>query len=309
MEKIIKKISISELKEGDIVDDVFVVKIKKGFIPYTNGYAFELILSDNSGKSLTCKYWGPKDEKKVRDIYDSIKADSVVRVKGRVTTYKGKLELTANEPDSIEVIDKSRYEETAFVKISKKDIEKVYAKIMAEIEQLENEKIKKHPAAIEIHHNWIGGLLEHTLEVVEICKKVHELYPNMEKDLLVAGALLHDIGKLEEIEVTSRIKGTTKGQLLGHLVLGANIVAKKCDEVMLDEMTKNKLLHIIISHHGKLEYGSPKEPMFPEALAVYYADELSSKIAELCDFVEGAKHDTNDNFMFHDRIKRNILLR
>ena len=126
---------------------------------------------------------------------------------------------------------------------------------------------------------------------------------------LIAGALLHDIGKLEEIEVTSRIKGTKKGQLAGHLVLSAIFVSKKCDEIEMDDEIKNKLLHMIVSHHGKSEYGSPKEPMFPEALVVYYSDELSSKVAEMLGFVESAKSETEDDFMYHPRNKKNILLR
>ncbi|MEM4598506.1 MAG: HD domain-containing protein [Candidatus Diapherotrites archaeon] len=326
MEKIAKKKPLSLLKEGESVDDVFVVKIKKGFIQYANGFAFELVLSDNSGKSLTYKYWGGPDEQKVKKLYDSIKPDCVVRIKGRVSKYKGKLELTTNEPDTIEVIEKGRYDESSFVRIGTKNTEEIYNKIISEIEQIEDgklrqmlrsiyctkeisEKIKKHPGAIEIHHNWVGGLLEHIFEVLEICKKMYEFYPSMNRDLLVAGALLHDIGKLEELEVTSRIKSTTKGQLLGHITLGAIFLERKCNEFAIDEMTKNKLIHIVVSHHGKQDYGSPKEPMLAEAIVVYYADELSSKTAEICDFIEGAKNDTEDDFMFHDRMKRNLLLR
>ncbi|MCX8190161.1 MAG: HD domain-containing protein [Candidatus Diapherotrites archaeon] len=326
MEKIAKKKPLSLLKEGESVDDVFVVKIKKGFIHYSNGFAFELVLSDNSGKSLTYKYWGGPDEQKVRKIYDSIKPDCVVRVKGKVSTYKGKLELTTNEPDTIEVIEKGRYDETSFVRVGVKNTEELYNKVTAEIDNIKDEKlrrmvkniycareisekIKKHPGAIEIHHNWLGGLLEHIWEVVELCKKVCEFYPAINKDILIAGALLHDIGKLEELEITSRIKSTTRGQLLGHITLGAVFLERKCQEFEIDEMTKNKLLHIVVSHHGKQEYGSPKEPMFAEALIVYYADELSSKTAEIYDFIEGAKNDTEDDFMFYDRIKRNVLLR
>jgi 3'-5' exoribonuclease len=171
------------------------------------------------------------------------------------------------------------------------------------------EKFKNHPGAIEVHHNWVGGLLEHCLEVLEYCKTSHKNFPMLNRDLLVAGALLHDIGKLEEIEVTARIKGTKKGQLTGHLVLGTIFIANKCDEVKMDFETKDKMLHIMVSHHGTSEYGSPKEPMFPEALAVYYADDCSCKLAEMVEFILDSKGSTEDEFMYNKRHSKNILLK
>ncbi len=326
MEKLIKKQPINTLKEGNLVDDVFFVKFKKGMSQYSKGFSFELTLSDNSGKNIEYKYWGDNNEEKVKSIYDSIKADSIVHVQGRISVYKEKLQLATNEPFMIEVLKEGQYNESDFIKPAKKDINLMYAELLNIIDLVENPKLKElldnifknkeieikfknHPGAIEIHHNWVGGLLQHTLEVLNYCKTSWETFPQLNRDLLVAGALLHDIGKLEEIEVTSRIRGTKKGQLTGHLVLSTIFVDKKCGEIGMEEELKDKLLHIIVSHHGKVEFGSPKEPMSAEALAVYYADELSSKIAEMIEFIENAKSDTEDDFMFHKRNGRNILLR
>lgn len=326
MEKFIKKQSISDLKELNIVDDVFFVKFKKGMKPYTKGFSFELMLSDKSGQNIEYKYWGGQEEAKVKGLYNSIKADSIVHVQGRVGMYNERLQLTTNEPFIIEVLKEGQYNEADFIKPAKKDINAMYSKLLEVIESVENPKIKEllekifkdkdmeikfknHPGAIDIHHNWVGGLLQHTLEVLDYCKISWELFPELNKDLLIAGALLHDIGKLEEIGVTTRIKGTKRGQLISHLVLGSIFVSKKCNEVGMDEELESKLLHIVVSHHGKTEFGSPKEPMFPEAVAVYYADELSSKIAEMIEFINDAKLNTEDDFMFHKRSGRNILLR
>lgn len=135
------------------------------------------------------------------------------------------------------------------------------------------------------------------------------MFPSLNKDLLIAGAMLHDIGKLEEVIVTSRIKGTNIGQLIGHLPLSIIFVSNKCDEIGLDKIQKEKLLHIITSHHGKLEFGSPKEPMIPEAVVIYYADELSSKVTEMIGFIEMAKKDTEDDFMYNKRGGKNIYLK
>jgi len=326
MEHFSKKFSVADLKEGMVVDDIFFVKFKKGMAEYAKGFSFELTLSDASGKNIEYKYWGGKSEREVKALYGSIKADSIVKVQGKVSTYKDRLQLATNEPMTITVLKPSQYDSSEFVKGPRKNIDKMYERLLSLALSVKNqglravlkstfedkeisEKFRLHPGAIEIHHNWISGLLEHTLEVAELCLKCQELYPDLDRDLLIAGSLLHDIGKLEEIEVTSRIRGTTKGQLYSHLILSTIFVEKKCEEVGLDEKTKEKLLHIIISHHGKLEYGAPKEPMFPEAVAVHYADELSSKLAEMTEFINSSKTDTEDDFMFHKRSQKNIFLR
>jgi len=323
-----KRYSIASLSEGDQVEDIFVVKIKKGIMPYKNknGCFFQLLLTDNSGKTLEYRYWGGEDDENVKKIYNSIKPDSVLYIKGKMTSFSGKLQLSSEEPSSIKILEKGEYREEDFIKPPKRDLNKMYSELMKEIETVENEKIKKllkrifddpeikeifkkHPGGIEIHHNWIGGLLQHTLEVLNYCKLSWEQFPELNKDFLIAGALLHDIGKLEELTVTSRIKGTNTGQLIGHIVLGATYVSKKMEEIGMEDELKDKILHIIVSHHGKLEYGSPKEPMFSEAIVLYYADEMSSKIAEINEFIKNSKEDTEDDFMYNKRKKYNILLK
>ena len=320
----LKKKKINEIKEGERIEDVFVVKIKKGISQYAKGYSFNLLLSDSSGKTIEYRYWGSNDEQKVNNIYSPIKNDSIVLAQGKAQVYSGKMQISTNEPDTIRVLKEGEYKQEDFVLGPKKDIEEMFQELMHYINKIENneiksilnkifedkeftEKFKKAPAAIEIHHNWIGGLLQHTLEIIKYCELSKELF-NLDNDLLIAGAVLHDIGKVEEIEVTSRIKGTKKGQLQGHIHIGFSMAEKIMEQLNISDDIKNKLLHIIVSHHGKLEYGSAKEPMFPEAFVIYYADELSSKIVEILQFIESSKQDTEDDFMFHKRYNRNILL-
>ena len=302
------------------------MKIKKTMSSYAKGFFFQLILSDSSGKTLDYRYWGSNDEKKVRELYNSIKPDSVVHVQGKVSVYNNKLQLATNEPFVIEPLKEDEYDKSDFIKPARKDIDDMYSELKSAIDEVKNPDIKKllenifnepameakfktHPGAIEIHHNWIGGLLEHTLEVLKYSLLSFDLFPVLDRDLLIAGALLHDIGKLDELEMTSRIKGSDSGQLIGHIVLSTIFVSNKMDKLGLDKELKNKLLHIIISHHGKLEYGSPKQPMFPEAVVIYYADEMSSKIAEITEFVKDSIEDTEDNFMYHRRKQHNIYLK
>jgi 3'-5' exoribonuclease len=325
MEKIAKKKLIDEYKEGDFVDDIFVVKIKKSVSSYEKGYYFSLILTDSSGKSIDYRYWGAADESKVKQLYDSIKEDSVVHIKGKFSSYKGKSQITSNEQDLIELIEKGQYNEEDFIKKSLKNIEELYVKLEKYMDNVNDEnlksllknifneeireKFKKHPAAISIHHNWVGGLLEHTLEVVRYCELSKEMFPELNKDLLITGALLHDIGKLEEMEMTTRIKGTNKGMFTGHLVLGSILISNKMDEIGIDNTTKEKILHMIVSHHGKKENGSPKESMFPESVVLYFADEMSSKTAEMIGFIKDNKDETEDDFMYHYKKGFNIFLR
>ena len=320
----LKKKKINEIKEGERIEDVFVVKIKKGISQYAKGYSFNLLLSDSSGKTIEYRYWCSNDEQKVNNIYSPIKNDSIVLAQGKAQVYSGKMQISTNEPDTIRVLKEGEYKQEDFVLGPKKDIEEMFKELTQYINKIENneiksilnkifedqeftEKFKKAPAAIEIHHNWIGGLLQHTLEIIKYCELSKDLF-NLDKDLLIAGAVLHDIGKVEEIEVTSRIKGTKKGQLQGHIHIGFSMAEKIMEQLNISDDIKNKLLHIIVSHHGKLEYGSAKEPMFPEAFVIYYADELSSKIVEILQFIESSKQDTEDDFMFHKRYNRNILL-
>jgi len=318
---------INALKEGDFVDDVFVVKIKKGISQYSKGYSFELLLSDNTGKNLDYKYWGGADEEKIKLLYSSISYDAIVHVQGKVSFYNGKNQLATNEPFIIEPLSPEQYDLQDFIKSNKQDIEKMYSNLIRSIGLVQNKdlksllekifndegfakKFKQHPASIEIHHNWVSGLLQHTLEVLNYCMSSANMFPELNKDLLITGALLHDIGKLEELVVSSRVKGSIKGQLVGHLPLGLIYVSNKIDEIDgFDQNLKNKVLHMITSHHGKTEYGSPKEPMFPEAVALYYADEMSSKIAEILEFIELSKDDTEDEFIYNRRHKKNIYLK
>ncbi len=326
-----KKKPIRELKEGELVkDDVFVVKIKKSLRDYSKGLMFNLVLSDNSGKSLDFAFFGGEDEEGTKKLFDSIKEDDVILItEGKVNKFKGKLSLVVDAASKVRVLEISEYDTRDFVRLSDKNIDEMFDELMEFILFIQNEEIKavvmaffgdeefvkkfkEHPGAIEIHHNWSGGLLEHTLEVVKYCLLSVQLFPALNKDLLIAGAVLHDIGKLREMEVTTRIKGSREGQLLGHISIGVTMLSGKFDELNTDMFLREKLMHIMLSHHGKLEYGSPKEPMFPEAMVVYYADEMSSKIAEILDFMDESKEETEDEFKPKYKRKNrptNILLK
>jgi len=159
-----------------------------------------------------------------------------------------------------------------------------------------SEKFMKHPAAMYKHHGWLGGLLEHTLNVVKICDFLKKVHPELNRDLMLTGAILHDIGKIRELDVTTHIRTSREGMLVGHLAMSFEEVSKRMDRLKTPGDIQLKVKHILISHHGKIEYGSPKQPAIPEALAVYLADDLDFKITEMLTHIKRAE--TEDDYMY-----------
>ncbi len=310
---------ITQLKEGDHVKGKFVVKFKKGLEKYKNGYRILLNITDETGKGIEYVYWGSDNEKEMEELYNSIKQDGGIQIEGDVRYFGGRMQISSNK---LEVLPEGT---VSMISPPKRDIEEMKEELKEYINSITNEDIRKvleeifkdefmerfsvHPGAIEIHHARKGGLIEHTLEVARIVRLICEMYPEINRDIAIAGALLHDIGKVDEIAVTSRIKSEVKGQMLGHIVYGTLRLSQVMDQLGTPEDLKGKLLHILISHHGSLEYGSPKEPMTLEAFAVSHADSMSAHIMQIIDFIELNKDQTEDATMYNKRLGRNIYLR
>ena len=301
---------VKDLKQGDKVESVFAVKFKKPPKRYAHGQMFELRVSDKSDE-ITAKYWGDDDLESIQALYDSFSKGDVVQLTGSVNEYRGTLEIAISKGDG-DTLDKraeGEYEVGDFVARTPKDIVEMAERLKKMIGSVSDHHLKGllrsflgeeefleefsfAPASMHYHQNYIGGLLEHTLNVAELCETSARLFPKLDRDLMVTGALLHDIGKTREFEVTTSIDVTEEGMLRGHLIIGEDMVS-----VMLDanpdfpDVLRNKILHIMLSHHGQLEYGSPKEPQFPEAMAVYYADETDAKIDLLVRMRDEAKTD------------------
>ena len=295
-----KTIRINELKAGGTVDDLFAVRFKKPVTAYKNGFSFQLWVSD-SGGDLAVKYWGEKDEKRVKALFDTIAKGSVVHVSGKITEYNNALEIHVNPTsgDLVEALKEGEYEMADFVASSPEDVEQMRSQLFTVIRKVKEPHLKQLlesffgdedfvkqfcfcPAAITHHSNYIGGLLEHTLRVAKTCEHYSQLYPGLDRDLLVTGAILHDIGKLREYVVSSIIGATDEGRLVGHLVIGAGMVN---DAVRLlgdfPPELNIKVQHLVLSSHGRTDFGSPKEPLFPEAVALAMADLSTTRIEDI----------------------------
>lgn len=301
-----ERTDIEELKEGDKVRSTYSVKYKKPVQSYKKGYMFTLGLADKSGE-IEAKYWGKENKEKVEKVQDKIEPGDVLEVQGKASEFQDNLQINIEENGLRKVED---YDIEEFIDKADRDIDEMFSELRGKFEDMNNkdlqrlmdaffedkdfvEDFKRAPAAMFYHHDYIGGLMEHVLHMIDLGEKLCKQHESLDSDLTKVGCFLHDMGKMKEFEVTTNIKQSKSGLLTGHITLGQEILLEKLTKLDdFPENLKQKLLHIIVSHHGETEYGAVKEPMFPEALAIHYLDELDSQTVQLIDLKENA--DTED---------------
>ena len=269
----------------------------------TQGVRLEMELGDSSG---TIKGIVFDDAENVDSI---LSVGKVYSVKGVLGTFNRERRIVITPSALSEVPEEDMY---SYLPRSERDIEEMWTELLSLIRSVKNkymaallryvfiddrefsEKFKKAPAAVFYHQNYVGGLLEHTLKVVNICMVLAREYENINRDLLITGALLHDIGKVLEYRIFP-LERTAEGRLLGHIALGYNMVKSKIDNLRslpgrgFPKILELGILHMILSHHGKLEWGSPVVPMTPEALVLHYADVIDSKMWSVFDKLKEAE--------------------
>lgn len=287
---------VYKLPVGAPFEGYFVVEhveIKK----HRTGEPFlRLVLSDKTG-TFQALWWKPP---KGADLTVFKKGD-VVFVKGNVEYFNGNLQPKLTD---IRIASEGEYDPKKFVSESRFSIEEQFTELLEIIDSVQNEYLKKllesffyddefvekflrAPGGKTIHHACIGGLLEHTLGVVDVCEVVAKRYKSIDRDLLITAAILHDIGKVYEYSIETAIDRTNEGILLGHLYMSCEMVAFKVSQIEgFPKDLKTKLLHCILSHHGQYEHGSPKKPKTLEAVALAYADALDSKVKGFEEFIE-----------------------
>jgi 3'-5' exoribonuclease len=247
-----------------------------------------LELSDRTG-TIEARVW-----ENVEYVVAAFDRDDIVKLQARVESYRNKTQLA---------IDKIRRAEPAEIDLADyfphttEDVDKLYLRLCAHAAAVATPwlnrlltsmiedpaivpRLKRAPAAKMMHHAFLGGLLEHMVSLCDLCRVVAGHYRELDSDLLITGAILHDIGKLDELCYERAISYTTEGQLLGHIILELEQVTKKMDSIEgFPPDLKTLIKHLLISHHGQYEFGSPKLPMFREALVLHYLDDLDSKMA------------------------------
>lgn len=286
------KVLIENLKENDLLSEqIFLVVEKATPMAKNNKQYMTLKLSDKTGV-IECRMWD--NVEKYRDIFSQ---GDFIRVNGIVNSYRDNLQIVIKHLEKYE----GEVELTDFVQSSEYDVQEMIEKLFKIINSLEGKYIKKllnkmfnnayilesykmSPAGVRLHHAFLNGLLEHSLSVTELCDKMvthyrDELKIPINRDLVLAGALLHDIGKIYELDYEKGFKYTTEGQLIGHVVIGYQLMNDMAN--LIDDFpykVRMHLGHIILAHQGRLEFGSPKTAMSMEAFIVHTADELDSKI-------------------------------
>jgi 3'-5' exoribonuclease len=292
--KSLKNKFVAAIAVGERVDDIFLV-IEKSLHRYQKPKAdgeeefLRLVLGDNSGTINAIMWQG------AREAYGNCEASPLVRVTGQVGTYREQPQLTV---DSLTPVAKEQVNLADFQRASGKDRREMVAELRELIQGLENPHLKEllrsffddrkfliafadAPAAKSIHHAYVGGLLEHTLETVSICLHLVKLYPcYLNRDLLVAGALLHDIGKIKEYDAHAlNFEITDDGKLFGHIILGSQMVEGAIARLEgFPPALASELLHMILSHHGQREWGSPEPPKTMNAFALHHADYLGAQM-------------------------------
>ena len=221
-----------------------------------------------------------------------------------MTNFQGNLQLSVKRARRAQ---ENEYVASDYLPVSEKDIDVMYDELMGIMKQVENpylqklihmyyvdnpsfvEAFKKHSAAKTVHHSFVGGLLEHTLGVVKLCVFYTQQFPYLNKDLLLTAALFHDIGKLKEISNFPENDYTDDGQLLGHIVMGSELVGFGCRHIKdFPKRLMSELQHCILAHHGELEFGSPKKPALAEAMALNYADNTDAKLETMREVLKSA---------------------
>jgi 3'-5' exoribonuclease len=310
---------IAGLADGQVVSSLFLVREKEIRTSVRSGKSWlELNLADRSG-SIPAKMWDNFEA-----LAKTFECDDVVRVRGRVKVYNGQKELMLEQ---IVPTADSEYDLADFLPHTKHDVEKLYASLEAAIAGMKNPwlrqllrsivedpdiapQLKRAPAAMTMHHAYLGGLLEHVVSLVGLAGAVSAHYPELDPDLLLAGVVLHDIGKLEELRYVRGIDYSDQGRLLGHILLGARLFREKCRQIPGFPAPLAVLVeHLIASHHGTYEFGSPSLPQIPEAVMLHFIDDMDSKMAGMRATLDASADDSEGNWTDRSPSLRRALLR
>lgn len=312
-----EKQTVQKLKDKDTVDSMFLVKEKNVGVG-KNGRAFMVLQLGDSSGSIEGRLWDRVDElTKEFDLGD------VIKVKGQVQLFQNRKQLIIHRLERVEAAQVN-FED--FMPKASKDSEDMLVELLQLVRTIKNDHLRqlildtledseikpmvlRAPAAKSIHHAWIGGLLEHILSICKIMDFMGKHYSFLNRDLLLFGAIFHDIGKLWELSYENGISYTDRGRLIGHMQIACELVDKKASRILgFTEELRDICKHIILSHHGKLEYGSPKRPKFLEAMVVAMVDDFDSKVATLKTILDNERGSGEKWSRYNELFDRYFLL-
>ena len=278
---------IESLREGEGINEIYLVKSKKSDLTKTGKPYEKVVLSDKTG-NVDAMIWEPNSAGiEDFDVLDYVMVNAVVN------SYQGANQLSIKR---VRKCSEGEYDPKDYVPVSERDIDEMWTQLSEHINSVKNpflkklldsffsdedfaKKFKKSSAAKAVHHGFMGGLLEHTLSVTNLCDYYSKAYPMLNRDLLISAAILHDIGKTRELSDFPQNDYTDEGQLMGHIVIGAHMAMEKMDEIGdFPRKLYAEVTHCILAHHGEYEFGSPKKPALMEAVALHFADNTDAKM-------------------------------
>ena len=298
-----KEIYLKDIKQGDKIASTFLAAEKNMAFSLKGAPYLNVRLKDKTGE-LDGKVWDNATE------FDrQFKKGDIIYIEGRAAIYKNSIQIS--------IVNIKKYlgddiEPADYLPVAKGDVAAMFSEMLTYIEKIQTkplqallkaffndqktaELFQRAPAAKGFHHIYLGGLLEHTLSVVRLLDKVADHYPNLDRDLLLAGGMLHDIGKIYEFNYESLIEYSDEGRLIGHIVMGVEMMNKKIDAIPdFPAPLALKMRHIILSHHGEFEFGSPKRPKTLEALVVHFMDDLDAKLNGFQSFINDSNNPDSD---------------
>lgn len=301
---------IDTLREGMHVSDVYLCKQKQIALTKAGKEYGNMTLQDKTG-TIDAKIWDLGSPG-----IGNFETLDYVFIDGDVTMFMGSNQLNIKR---IRKAGEEEYIAADYLPVSAKNIDEMYAELTDTIRSFQNPSLKKlaesffvddvefakafrfHSAAKSVHHGFVGGLLEHTTSVVKLCDYFSKTYPMLKRDLLLTAAMFHDIGKTKELSVFPENDYTDDGQLLGHIVIGTEMISERIRTIPdFPEKLATELKHCILSHHGELEYGSPKKPAILEALALNFADNADAKMETMIEVLSGAGD--NNGWLGYNRL-------
>ncbi len=288
---------IKDLKEGENVSEIYLCKQKQALKTKAGKSYYSLILQDQSG-TVDAKIW------ELNPGIGHFEPLDFIKIEGNVTSFQGALQLNIRR---VRKAQEMEYNAADYMPVSRYNIEDMYKELLDYVKKVSEPHLrallemffvqdkefiisfKSHYAAKSVHHGFVGGLLEHTLSVTKLCDFYTTRYPLLNKDLLLTSAMCHDIGKTQELSLFPENDYTDDGQLIGHIVIGVEMIHDKIREIPgFPKVLENELKHCIVAHHGELEYGSPKKPALMEAMALNLADNTDAKMETMTELFDAA---------------------
>ena len=310
---------LKDYREGEKFVGTYLCKQKQVLKTKAGKTYYSLTLQDKTG-TADAKIW------ELNNGIANFEAMNYIHCEGMVTSFQGNLQMNISR---VRISDEGEYDPADYVPCSERNIDEMFSEILKYVASVQNKYLrqilemyfvqdkefvkdfKKHSAAKSVHHGFMGGLLEHTLSVTNMCQYFAEHYPMLHRDLLITAALFHDMGKIQEISDFPLNDYTDDGQMLGHIYIGARAMEDAAAKVPgFPVKLKNELVHCILSHHGKLEFGSPKVPAIMEAIALHMADNADAKLQTMKEVFQSAGDNMGwlgYNRMFESNLRRTSL--